>query len=295
MQRFRSFASSSRAYAASLTKVSSNKMFGGHVERFRHSATTTQCDMGFAVFLPPAATSGAKLPTLYWLSGLTCDDTNFMFKAGAQQHLANLGMMVVCPDTSPRGCNIEGEEESYDFGTGAGFYLNATTPNFKTNYNMFDYVTKELPKLIQDNFPCDSSKQSIFGHSMGGLGALNCFLKTEGVYQSVSAFAPICNPTSCDWGKKAFTGYLGDDEPTWKSWDPSSLLAARDPDTLPSILISQGEDDEFLTNQLRPDSLPKNDKIIYEAHAGYDHSYYFIATFIQQHINHHATALGLSV
>lgn len=279
----------------SLDIVSSNKSFGGWHKRYRHRSQRLNCDMVFAVYLPPQAEElGAKLPVLYWLSGLTCTDENFMQKAGAQRLAAELGLVIVAPDTSPRGEGVADDPEgAYDFGLGAGFYVNATEPPFAQHYRMYDYVTQELPALIEANFPV-SDRRSISGHSMGGHGALVCALKNPGFYRSVSAFSPITNPINCPWGEKALAGYLGEDRSTWRQWDACALLAqAKEP--LP-ILIDQGDRDDFLENQLKPQAL----KAVAEAHghvlelrmqAGYDHSYYFIASFIEDHLRHHASAL----
>ncbi|EGD77074.1 esterase D [Salpingoeca rosetta] len=278
---------------AALEIVARSKSFGGYVTRYRHYAETLKCDMGFAVYTPPVCETdpAAKCPTMYWLSGLTCDDTNFITKAGAQKYLAENNLMVVCPDTSPRGCNLPGEDDAYDFGTGAGFYISATTEHYKDHYHMYEYITQELPSFVEQHLPALPAARSILGHSMGGLGALNLYLKNPTQYKTVSAFSPICNPINCAWGQKAFRGYLGDDEATWQAWDPCMLLSQTDLDALPEILISQGLADEFLESQLRPSSLPKHKNIRLEMHEGYDHSYYFIASFIEQHIKHHAAAL----
>eukprot|EP00041_Stephanoeca_diplocostata_P032816 m.1063043 g.1063043 ORF g.1063043 m.1063043 type:complete len:312 (+) comp24215_c0_seq62:76-1011(+) len=279
--------------------VSSNKCFGGSVTRYTHQSESVKGKMNFAVYTPEIA-SNRPVPTLYWLSGLTCTDENFITKAGAFRRLAHHGIQIVCPDTSPRGNGIDGEDESYDFGTGAGFYISSTTPKYSANYQMFDYVTDELPWYIEQHFPAIPGLKSVFGHSMGGLGALNCFLKTpSNTYQSVSAFSPICNPTNCAWGQKAFSGYLGgkdtDATPeTWKEWDPAEQLhklhATRG--NVPDVLISQGTDDQFLHDgQLRPESLPQCDAIDLRMEDGYDHSYFFIASFIDDHIDYHAQHL----
>lgn len=276
-----------------MEQISSNRCFGGAMQFFKHSSTSTHTEMTFAVYLPPQVQRQETAPTLYWLSGLTCTAENFTFKAGAQRFAAEHGVMLVMPDTSPRGAGVENEDESYDLGTGAGFYVNATTPAWSTHYNMYDYVTKELPALIKANFPADE-RASIFGHSMGGHGALVCALKNPGMYRSVSAFAPIVAPTACPWGEKAFSHYLGDDRDAWAAYD-AHLLIADAKERLP-ILIDQGDADQFLERELMPHKL----KAACEAHdhpltlrmqEGYDHSYYFIATFIEDHIKHHAAAL----
>ncbi|XP_072035298.1 S-formylglutathione hydrolase-like [Amphiura filiformis] len=278
-----------------LTQVSANKCFGGVQKVFSHESKECKCTMKFGVYLPPQAET-EKCPVLYWLSGLTCTEQNFVGKAGSQRLAAQYGFIVVAPDTSPRGCSIEGEEDSWDFGTGAGFYVDATQDKWKTNYNMFSYVTQELPKLINDNFPADPAKKSIFGHSMGGHGALVCSLKNPGQYQSVSAFAPICNPMQCPWGQKAFTGYLGEDQEAWKQYDSCDLVKTYNGPPL-EILIHQGKDDSFLKeSQLLPDAMvaacsSNKMPVVLHMEEGYDHSYYFIATFLEEHFKHHARFL----
>jgi len=221
----------------SITEVSCNKCFGGSQKVYSHHSSELGCDMKFAIFLPSTAKSGHPAPALYWLSGLTCTEQNFIQKAGAQNYAEKHGIIIICPDTSPRGCNIPGEDESWDFGTGAGFYLNATEEKWKTNYRMFSYVTEELPKLINANFPVIQDKISISGHSMGGHGALVCALKNPGLYKSVSAFAPICNPINCPWGDKAFSGYLGGNKESWKQWDALSSCRVITARHYPYLLI----------------------------------------------------------
>lgn len=274
--------------------VSSNKSFGGWHKRYRHRSSTLNCDMVFAVYLPPQAEQGATLPVLYWLSGLTCTDENFMQKAGAQRMAAELGLIIVAPDTSPRGDGVPDDANgAYDFGLGAGFYVNATQEPWARNYRMYDYVVQELPALIEANFPV-SDKRGIAGHSMGGHGALVCALKNPGRYQSVSAFSPITNPLNCPWGEKAFSNYLGEDRSRWREWDACVLIAeARE--KLP-LLIDQGDRDDFLEGQLKPDALKSaaqaaGHPLTLRLQPGYDHSYYFIASFIGDHLRHHAAAL----
>lgn len=272
--------------------LSSTKSNGGWIKRYRHQSETVKGEMVFAIYLPPQAET-SKVPVLYWLSGLTCNDENFMQKAGGQRLAAQLGVAIVCPDTSPRGSDYPGEHESYDFGSAAGFYLNATQAPYDQTYRMYDYVVSELPQVIQTNFPV-TDKKSISGHSMGGHGALICALKNPGAYQSVSAFAPISNPTQCPWGKKAFTGYLGHDEKTWEEWD-ACLLISKSEEKLP-ILVDQGDADNFLAEQLRPDALElacdvNNHPLTMRHQVGYDHSYFFIASFIDDHLAFHADAL----
>jgi len=283
--------------SAALEKKSSTKCFGGSVGVYSHESVETKTSMTFSIYQPAKAET-EKCPVVYWLSGLTCTEANFVQKAGAQRIAEELGLIVVCPDTSPRGCNIEGEEESWDFGTGAGFYVDATEEKWKTNYRMYSYVTKELPALIGNNFSILKDRQSIFGHSMGGHGALICALKNPGLYKSVSAFAPICNPIQCPWGEKAFTGYLGSDKETWKHYDACELAAGYTGPKL-DILSDQGDDDGFLKNgQLLPDNLvatcANNSKVnlISRLQRGYDHSYYFIATYVEEHLRFHAKILS---
>lgn len=278
--------------------LATNLCFDGEHRRYRHRSATLECDMEFAVFLPPAAVrvQPESVPALYWLSGLTCTDQNFMQKAGAQKLAAELGLAIVCPDTSPRGVNLPGEDDSYDFGSGAGFYVNATQQPWAPHYRMYDYVTKELPQLVEDHLPLNG-RRSVSGHSMGGHGALICALKNPGMYQSVSAFAPIANPVNCPWGEKAFTGYLGEDRSAWAEWD-ATLLIADAQERLP-LLVDQGTADDFLDTQLNPNALVEacekhHHHISLRMHRGYDHSYFFIASFIEDHLRHHAGALGLA-
>lgn len=275
--------------------LSSQKSFGGWLKRYQHRSSSTDTDMIFAIYLPPKAEREA-VPVLYWLSGLTCNDENFMQKAGAQRMAAELGLAIVCPDTSPRGTDLPQEHDSYDFGSGAGFYVNATQTPWAQHYRMYDYVVEELPALIEAHFPV-TEQRSISGHSMGGHGALICALKNPGRYQSVSAFAPITHPTECPWGQKAFTGYLGEDRESWKQWDACKLISQTQ-EQLP-LLVDQGDADQFLeAGQLKPDALQKacddaHHPIVLRLQPGYDHSYFFIASFIDDHLSHHAKALKL--
>lgn len=279
-----------------LELLSSQKCFGGWNQRYRHHSTTLSCDMVFAIYLPPQAEQGGKLPVLYWLSGLTCTDENFMQKAGAQRLAAELGLVLVAPDTSPRGEGVpEDPDGAWDFGHGAGFYLNATEEPWAHQYRMHDYVVDELPALIEANFPV-SDRRGISGHSMGGHGALVCALRNPGRYRSLSAFAPIANPSACPWGEKAFSLYLGKDRETWKGWDACALLA-RARERLP-ILVDQGDADGFLADQLKPGALQAAAAVVgypltLRLQPGYDHSYYFIASFIDDHLRHHASMLNL--
>ncbi|XP_037527846.1 S-formylglutathione hydrolase [Rhipicephalus sanguineus] len=278
-----------------LTLVSSNKSFNGLQKVYSHFSETLKCSMKFAIYLPPKS-EVTSVPLLYWLSGLTCTEQNFIQKAGAQRYASEMSIAIVCPDTSPRGCNIEGEDDSYDLGTGAGFYVDATQGKWKANYKMYSYVTKELPALIKENFPVDTTRQGIFGHSMGGHGALICALKNPGMYKSVSAFAPICHPTECPWGKKAFSNYLGEDRAAWEEYDATCLVQKYKGPPL-WLFIDQGKEDNFLKDQqLLPEHLleagQKNGVgITLRMQEGYDHSYFFIASFIEDHIKHHIAAL----
>ncbi|XP_076062759.1 S-formylglutathione hydrolase isoform X3 [Oratosquilla oratoria] len=281
---------------AGIKEESSNKVFGGFQKVCSHDSKELNCRMKFGVFVPSEAES-SPVPVMYWLSGLTCTEQNFITKAGAQQHAAKHGLLLVSPDTSPRGCNIEGEDDDWDFGTGAGFYVDATEEKWKTNYRMYSYITKELPQLIAANFNVVPDKMSIMGHSMGGHGALVCALKNPGMYQSVSAFSPICNPTNCPWGIKAFSGYLGtENKDAWKEYDACELVKNYKGTPL-QILVDQGKADNFLTQgQLLPDKLVNacaqaGMPIVMRMQEDYDHSYYFIATFMGDHIDHHAKYL----
>jgi S-formylglutathione hydrolase len=248
--------------------------------------------MRFALFLPIGATTTKPVPVLYWLSGLTCTDENFMQKAGAFKMAAELGIAIVAPDTSPRGDEVA-DDDSYDLGQGAGFYLNATQEPWSKHYQMYDYITQELPQLIEEHFPV-SSKKSISGHSMGGHGAITIGLKNPHRYRSISAFSPICNPMNVPWGKKAFSAYLGDNLELWREYDSCELLK-RAKSELP-ILVDQGDADNFLAEQLSPEQLIRaanewdSDVTVHMQH-GYDHSYYFISSFIDQHLKFHAKYL----
>ncbi len=226
----------------SIENLSSNKSFGGWHKQYSHESSTLSCSMRFAIFLPPQASTGAKVPVLYWLSGLTCSDENFMQKAGAQRLAAELGIAIVAPDTSPRGESVA-NDDSYDLGQGAGFYVNATQPPWNRHFQMYDYVVNELPVLIESMFPV-SDKRAIAGHSMGGHGALTIALRNPERYQSVSAFSPINNPINCPWGQKAFTAYLGKDTSTWRQYDASLLM--REATQHVPALVDQGEADDFL-------------------------------------------------
>ncbi|MEX2963053.1 S-formylglutathione hydrolase [Microbulbifer sp. TYP-18] len=278
-----------------LELVSSTKAFDGVQQRYRHFSETLDCTMHFAIFLPPMAERmdrEPQLPALYWLSGLTCTDENFSQKAGAQRMAAELGIALVIPDTSPRGEQVA-DDENYDLGQGAGFYLNATRDPWQHHYRMYDYVLEELPALVEQQFPLNG-RRAIAGHSMGGHGALVLGLRNPDRFSSISAFSPICNPSDCPWGEKAFSAYLGTKREEWEAYDASRLIEGAT-EHLP-ILISQGEDDEFLQRELKPQVLQAAAEaadypVKIEHHAGYDHSYYFIATFIEQHLRFHADFL----
>ncbi|WP_299005904.1 S-formylglutathione hydrolase [uncultured Shewanella sp.] len=272
-----------------MTLLSSNKVFGGLHQQYQHMSASLKCEMRFAIFLPPQSLV-KPVPVVYWLSGLTCTDENFMQKAGALGIAAKLGIAIVAMDTSPRGEGVaDAQDGAYDLGLGAGFYLNATQAPWAKHYRMFDYVLTELPELIEANFAV-SDKRAISGHSMGGHGALVLGLTFER-YTSISAFSPICHPMSSPWGKKAFTAYLGEDLDSWKQYDAVELMRSKGIST--PILIDQGLDDPFLEKELKPESL--HDFIEQESYPltlrmqpGYDHSYYFIASFIEEHLAFHA-------
>ena len=272
-----------------LTQQSATRSFGGWHKQFVHASSTTNCDMKFAVYLPPQYETKKDLPVLYWLSGLTCTDENFMQKAGAHRIAAQLGIVIVAPDTSPRGEGVA-DDDGYDLGQGAGFYVNSTQKPWSEHYQMYDYVVKELPEIIESNFTV-SNKRAISGHSMGGHGALTIALKNPDRYASVSAFSPICNPTECPWGHKAFSAYLGNDKSVWAQND-ASILMTNAIDLVPA-LVDQGLDDNFLAEQLKLEalesaSLQNNYPLTVNRHEGYDHSYYFIASFIDEHFKFHA-------
>ena len=273
--------------------VEQRACFGGRQEVWSHASSSLGCEMRFGVYLPRAALEGRRCPVLYWLSGLTCTEQNFITKAGAQQHADRLGLIVVAPDTSPRGDDVA-DDSSYDLGKGAGFYVDATEAPWSSHYRMQTYVASELPALVEASFPADD-RRGISGHSMGGHGALVTALRNPGRYRSVSAFSPIVAPSRVPWGQKALRAYLGDDAGHWTSWDACELVA-HGAERLP-LLVDQGGADEFLETQLRPQLLEQacsaaGHPLELRVHAGYDHSYYFIATFIGDHFEHHARHLA---
>ena len=280
-----------------MQRIEHRACFGGWQDVYEHASTTLGCTMRFAVYLPPQAqmqtqTQARKLPVLYWLSGLTCNEQNFITKAGAQRYAAEHGVILVAPDTSPRGDEVA-DADGYDLGKGAGFYVNATQAPWSSHYRMHDYVVDELPALVEANFPATGAR-AISGHSMGGHGALVIALRNPGRYRSVSAFSPIVAPSQVPWGRKALAAYLGDDREAWKQWDAVALLGGAS-ERLP-LLVEQGGDDEFLDPQLRPQLLQHaceqaGHPLQLRIRPGYDHSYYFIASFIGDHIAHHAKAL----
>ncbi|TWX66703.1 S-formylglutathione hydrolase [Colwellia demingiae] len=276
-----------------IENVSVNKSFGGWHKQYSHQSTTLNCTMKFAIYLPPKIASGEKVPVLYWLSGLTCTDENFMQKSGVQRIAAELGIAIVAPDTSPRGEGVA-NDDGYDLGQGAGFYVNATQAPWNRHYQMYDYVVNELPQLIESTFPV-SDKRAISGHSMGGHGALTIAMLNPERYSSMSAFSPICNPINAPWGKKAFSTYLGKDKANWLNHDASELMR-RATQFIPAK-VDQGGADDFLTEQLQPETLEAaaqaNDYPLELCiHEGYDHSYYFISSFIEEHLRFHAEHLN---
>lgn len=271
-----------------IENISANKSFGGWHKQYNHYSKTVNGTMRFAIYLPPQVANGEKVPVLYWLSGLTCSDENFMQKAGAQRIAAELGMAIVAPDTSPRGEEVA-NDDGYDLGQGAGFYVNATQAPWNKHFQMYDYIVNELPELIESTFPV-TQQRAISGHSMGGHGALMIALKNANRYSSVSAFSPITNPVNCPWGQKAFTAYLGDDKATWHEYDSSELM--RNASEFVPALVDQGKGDDFLVEQLKPEALvaaanESHYPLQLNQHEGYDHSYYFIASFIAEHLRFH--------
>ena len=278
----------------SIQQIESIKESGGYLNRYTHESRVLDCEMTFSVYLPPQAEQGS-VPALYWLSGLTCTDDNARTKAGAQRYAAEQGIAIVFPDTSPRGEGVADEPERYDLGKGAGFYVNSVQTPWANHYQMYDYVTQELPKLLEAELPLIPGVKSVSGHSMGGHGALICALKNPHAYKSVSAFSPICNPINCGWGKGCFGAYLGEDQKQWKLYDATELVSAGA--KVKDILIDQGTADEFYDEkQLLPENFQNacdkaGQAITIRMQDGYDHSYHFIATFIGEHIEYHAKAL----
>ena len=275
-----------------MERIEQHASFGGSQQVWKHRSEVLNCDMNVGVYLPPAALAGEQCPVLYWLSGLTCTEQNFITKAGAQQYAAEHKIIIIAPDTSPRGEGVA-NDDAYDLGQGAGFYLNATQAPWSAHFRMEDYVVKELPNLIEQYFPVTDAR-GISGHSMGGHGALMLALCHPGRYRSVSAFSPIVAPSQVPWGEKAFAAYLGEDRLAWKAHDTVELIAHAS-ERLP-LLVDQGQADEFLVKQLKPELLQAaceaaGHPLTLRLHPGYDHSYYFIASFIGEHIAHHARAL----
>lgn len=276
-----------------MEQINAWKSFGGWQKVFKHASSETGTHMTFSAFLPPAALTG-KCPVVWYLSGLTCTWENVTTKGFFQQQAAKHGIIVICPDTSPRGLELPGEHDTYDFGSGAGFYVDATQDPWKTNYRMESYVTRELPKLIAEHLPVDMSRQGIFGHSMGGHGALTLALKNPQTFKSVSAFAPICSPSKCPWGEKALGGYLGEDRTNWRRYDACALI--EDGRSAKDILVDQGLGDTFLKEQLKPELLEAactgaGIDLTLRRQEDYDHSYYFMASFMNDHIDWHAKRL----
>lgn len=280
--------------------LSEHGCFGGLQRFYQHDSREIGLPMRFSVFLPPQAVAGGKVPTLVYLAGLTCNEETFMVKAGAQRLAAELGLALVAPDTSPRGAGVPGEADSWDFGVGAGFYLDATQAPWSRHYRMETYLTAELLPLLTGTLPLDAKRIGIFGHSMGGHGALTLALRHPDLFSSVSAFAPICAPSQCPWGRKAFSGYLGSDESEWLEHDATALMALMPAAPYPGgIRIDQGLADKFLAEQLHPELFEAacakaGQPLVLRRHAGYDHGYYFIASFMAEHLRHHARQLGLA-
>ncbi|WP_186102641.1 S-formylglutathione hydrolase [Burkholderia gladioli] len=281
-----------------LELLSSHAAFGGEQRFYRHDSAAIGLPMKFSVFLPrQAAHDGARVPALFFLAGLTCNEETFMIKAGAQRFAAEHGIALIAPDTSPRGANVPGETAAWDFGVGAGFYLDASEAPWATHYRMESYIVDELRALVLGALPIEGTRLGIFGHSMGGHGALTLALRHPGVWRSVSAFAPIAAPMRCAWGEKAFTAYLGEDRERWKEHDASELVARSDtPRYADGILVDQGLADQFLPTQLNPEVFEAacreaGQPLTLRRHEGYDHGYYFISTFIADHLAHHARTL----
>ncbi|MCO4889708.1 S-formylglutathione hydrolase [Cupriavidus sp. WGtm5] len=277
--------------------ISQHGCHGGAQRFYRHDSVAVGLPMRFSVYLPPQAQAGARVPVLFYLAGLTCTEETFMIKAGAQRFAAEHGLMLVAPDTSPRGAGLPGEADAWDFGVGAGFYVDATEAPWHKHWRMESYVAEELFELVTSALPGDAARVGIFGHSMGGHGALVLAQRHPQRFRSVSAFAPIAAPSRCPWGEKAFTGYLGSDRAAWAQYDASELMARQPGAPFPAgILVDQGLDDQFLQSQLHPDAFAAacqavGQPLTLRRHSGYDHGYYFITSFIADHIRHHATQL----
>jgi S-formylglutathione hydrolase len=277
-----------------ITVLGEQKCFEGLQGVYSHASAACGVDMRFALFQPPQALDGEKVPVVTYLSGLTCTEENVTVKAAAQRWAAELGLLLVCPDTSPRGPEVA-DDEAYDLGTGAGFYVDATEPPWSRHYRMYSYVSEDLAGTVADNFPADTARQGIFGHSMGGHGALTLHLRNPEVYRSVSAFAPIAAPMQCPWGEKALTAYLGADREAWRDYDTCELVRRRPSQA--KLFIDQGAADDFLETQLKPDLLVEaceaaGQHFELRLQPGYDHSYFFIQTFMEDHLRHHAGVLG---
>ena len=280
-----------------LETLSEHGCFGGVQGYYRHASPAIGLDMRFSVFVPPQASVGGKLPVLFYLAGLTCTEETFMIKAGAQRVAAELGMILVASDTSPRGAGIDGESDSWDFGVGAGFYLDATKAPWSRHYRMESYVVEDLRAAVLAHFPADAQRMGIFGHSMGGHGALTLALRHRDIYRSVSAFAPIAAPSQCPWGQKAFGHYLGEQGPAWQEHDACELMRGLRSPYPQGILIDQGLADKFLAEQLYPEAFEEACRAVGQPlelrrHPGYDHGYYFISTFIEDHLRFHRRNLG---
>jgi len=276
--------------------LSQHRCFEGTQGFYRHESREIGLPMRFSVYQPPQAQQG-PVPVLFYLAGLTCTEETFMIKAGAQRFAAQHGLMLVAPDTSPRNTGIAGEADSWDFGTGAGFYVDATEAPWSAHFRMYSYVVHELRELILAQFPARADRIGIFGHSMGGHGALTLALKNPDIYRSVSAFAPIAAPMQCPWGEKAFSGYLGDDMSTWRQYDASELMKTLRTPFPQGILIDQGLSDQFLAQQLLPEQFEAAcaaaaQPLTLRRHAGYDHGYYFISSFIEEHLAFHQRILN---
>jgi len=276
--------------------ISEHSCFGGKVGFYRHASKVNHCDMQFSVYVPPQA-EHERVPVVTYLAGLTCTEETFMIKSGAQRIAAELGLMLVAPDTSPRGDDVPDDANGdYDFGLGAGFYLNATEAPWSQHYHMYDYLTQELPDTVFASLPGDRDRQGVTGHSMGGHGALTIGLKNPDIYASVSAFAPICSPINCPWGQKALSNYLGSDQSNWAEYDATEIVRQLERVPAHKILIDQGLADTFLEQELHPHLFQaaceeRGLALELRRHEGYDHGYYFISTFMEDHLRYHASVL----